>query len=137
MLIRWRLNPHPQIDDALLFLACICLTGETILLYKAIPYIYFVQGLTPDNISGASLADTVAKIKWFQKADQAFLFITWTTIFLVKFSYLFFFRHLIDRLGKIIIYWKVVIVINIMIFCFCIIDGFVACPKTGLSAGEL
>lgn len=136
MLIRWRLNQPPQIEDGLLFLACVCLTGETILLYIAIPNIYFVQGLSKGNKSEVSLTEIVEKINWFQKADSAFLVITWITIFLVKFSYLCFFRRLINRLGQIIRYWKVVIIFNIIAFIFCIIDSFVNCPKKGLSASE-
>lgn len=136
MFIRGHFSQRIQIDDGLLLLACICLIGETILLYKAIPYIYFAQSLTATNGAGESLAVIVEKIERFQKEFKAFLVVTWAMIFLVKFSFLFFFRRIIDRLTNIIFYWKVVIVINVMIFGFAVSDGFIVCLKSDLSAGE-
>lgn len=127
-----------QIDDWLLLLACICLTSETILLFITIPHLYFVQNLGKSPSLGVSISieRILEEIKWFQRGDCAFLVVTWMAIFFVKFSFLFFFRRMIDRLRKIVIYWKVIVVANLFIFVFSVLEGFLVCPKSGLEAGE-
>lgn len=134
--IRIHLKQRLQIDDGFLFLACVCLIATTILLYKMVTDIYFFQSLSSDPSAVAIPMDIVSRIDWFQKSDSAYLFVTWTAIFAVKFSFLAFFRRLIDRLGSIIIYWKVVIGFTASAFAFCVCDGFIACPQRGLSASQ-
>jgi hypothetical protein len=52
----------------------------------------------------------------------------WTTICAVKFSFLFFFKRLIDRIRSLYIYWWVIFVINLAVFGYGISIYYVGCP---------
>lgn len=101
------------------------------------PDIYLFETLETEPGSVAALIPPVEifqKVVWFENCDSAYLFVTWTAIFLVKASFLAFFRRLINRVGKMVTYWKVVVVITIVVFGFCACIGFIGCPKSGLDA---
>jgi len=52
----------------------------------------------------------------------------WTTICAVKFSFLFFFKRLIDRIRPLYIYWWVVFVFNLGVFGYGITIYYIGCP---------
>ena len=135
--IRLHLNQRLELDDAFLSLACVCFIATTILLYKMLPDIYLFETLETEPGSVAALippVEILQKVVWFENCDSAYLFVTWTAIFLVKASFLAFFRRLINRVGKMVTYWKVVVAITIVVFGFCACIGFIGCPKSGLDA---
>lgn len=135
--IRVRINHRLELDDGFLALACVCFVATTILLYKMLPDIYLFEALEYEPESLISLSEAVEafqKVVWFERSDSAYLFVTWSAIFLVKASFLTFFRHLIDRVGRLVTYWKVVVFITVIVFGFCASIGFIGCPKSGLEA---
>ena len=71
---------------------------------------------------------------WFRRVYQAYFIVSWTALFSVKAAFLAFFRRLTERFGWIATYWKVVAGFTAASWIYCIIDGFIACPKTGTSA---
>lgn len=131
--LKLRNNRSLQAEDFFLFLACACLTISTALIYRLLssgiligesfadPDIYLIESL-PVLISS------------YQREAYAFLGLTWGSIFSFKFSILFFFRQLINRLDKIIAFWKITMVITIISFLCCIISFLVVCPPFGISA---
>ena len=131
-IIRIRLNQRLELDDGFLSLACVCFIATTILLYKMMADIYLFESLVSQPGSVVDPLEIFQKVVWFENSDSAYLFVTWTAIFLVKASFLTFFRRLIDRVGKMVTYWKVVVSITIVVFGFCACIGFIACPKSGL-----
>jgi hypothetical protein len=67
-------------------------------------------------------------------ASFSFLTLTWTTIFAVKLSFLCFFRQMVDRFKNVMMYWKLVVGIAVISYCYCTAGVFIACPKFGLEA---
>ena len=135
--IRVHMNHRLELDDGFLALACVCFVATTILLYKMLPDIYLFEALESEPVSSIPLPEALEvfqKVVWFENSDSAYLFVTWTAIFLVKASFLTFFRHLIDRVGRLVTYWKVVVSITVVVFGFCACIGFIGCPKSGLDA---
>ena len=101
--------------------------------------IYWDMGLILHPTSKSTLEAFMApgffdRIKWYQQVSFSFLTLTWTTIFAVKLSFLFFFRQMVDRLKSVMIYWKVVVGITVVSYCYCAAGVFIACPKFGIEA---
>lgn len=71
---------------------------------------------------------------WIQQAFdcQKFLVIslclTWCSIAAVKFSFLFLFKRLIDRMPLLVIYWWVIMVFNVVSAGYGIAVNFLVCP---------
>lgn len=65
----------------------------------------------------------------FQKFVTVALILTWLSIVSVKFSYLFLFKRLIDRIRPLVIYWWFVAVFNAVISAYGAAVYIIACPK--------
>ena len=65
----------------------------------------------------------------FHILNAAYLILVYTTIFFVKFSFLFFFRNLVRRFRKMMIYWWTVLAIMIVVWPVTFIAGAILpCP---------
>lgn len=130
-----RLRP----DDMLLLFACICLTIGTAFSLKHVGNLYF------DEIAELNLVvptyffnkdnfmdEFSATLNSYRKLYYTFPALTWTTIFFVKFAYLYFFRRLVDRVAGLVLYWKFVVAACILSFPICIVSIYISCPKTGI-----
>ena len=70
-----------------------------------------------------------SRLLLFQKMQNAYLVLTYTTIFSVKLSFLFFFRTLVQWARKMVIYWWTVLFFMIVAWILCIIVGTcITCP---------
>ena len=74
------------------------------------------------------VSGTIAKV---QRETYLFGVLIWLCVFAVKFCYLFFFRQLIDRLRRIIIYWKITLALTFIACVFNASASFIACPEFG------
>lgn len=59
------------------------------------------------------------------------LILCWCTIMAVKFSFMFFFKKLIDRLPTLTIYWWVIFAYNIIVLGYGASVYYVVCPYSG------
>ncbi len=134
--IKVRKRQPLQTDDIFLFLACACLTASTALIFKLLSSVFLAEAnfVVLDPTSVQFPPNFVRSIVSYQREIYAFLSLSSGTIFSVKFSFLFFFRLLIDRLNGIVTYWKIVVVITIVCFIYSVISFLIACPHLGLSA---
>lgn len=125
-----------QTEDFFLFLACACLTISTALICRLLSSDILTREsfANPDVSLIESLPDLVKSISSYQRENYAFLGLTWGSIFSVKFSFLFFFKQLINRLDRIIGFWKMTMVITMISFLCCIIIFLTVCPHFGISA---
>lgn len=143
--MRTALRIHSQrrlfLDDAFLLFACAALTAAIPLLYRNIALLYFVQelasgGLSPEKLSQLSGVNAQAKIYLYQVLRFTHEALVWTAIFSVKFSFLTFLRHIIDRIQSLVLYWKIVGVMNILACVFCVCFSFMECPHTNYTASK-
>ena len=132
------MNRGFYLDDCMLLVGCMCLIAQTILLSEMTPNLYLFQPLQSTKISSLFNvpADISERWAWFEKCNYAFIAVAWTTIFSIKFSFLFFFRRLIDRLKGFIVYWRVVVAFNIVAWALSVCHPFISCPRFDLSAGK-
>lgn len=54
--------------------------------------------------------------------------LAWCSVIAVKFSFLFLFRKLIDRIPRLITYWWFVVAFNVVVFAYGFSTFFVICP---------
>jgi len=96
---------------------------------------YTEERLTLDPASVTISFDLVAQLGWFQKVLYVFLDLSMATVYCVKFSFLVFFRHLIDRLPGMTTYWKTVVVVCAISFAGAMSSPFIGCPYFGIESG--
>ena len=114
--IRVRLGQGLEIDDGLLFLACIFITISTVLLYISISYVYMFEHLATHVDSTSTYDDLLKRLIWFRAMMVAHEVLCQSATFTIRLSFLLFFRRLIDRLGRIIYYWRSTVIVTAAVF---------------------
>ena len=134
--IHLRINRPLSLDDGLLIFASLALTVSTIIIYKGMDIMFLAEAIVamPSLEEKAELArlDAVADILWFQRVEYIYISMVWLAIFAVKFAFLSFFHHLVSRVRHLVIYWRVVTMVNVIAFVACILTEFIECPYTSL-----
>ena len=135
--MRTALRMHSQrrlsLDDAFLLFAC-----ATPVLYRTIAPLYFLEELASGSLESQSIGTNVdAEVQRYKLLHVTYEALIWIAIFSVKFSFLAFFRHIVDRITNLLRHWKVVVVINIVACAFCVGFSFMTCPLTGYTASRL
>ena len=96
-------------DDCFLILAMFCLTGTVALIHFVHPYALAQNEVSLGQIRpGADFASIMLQAKRLEEASSV---LTWVTIYAVKFSYLMFFRKLLQRAKNMMVWWWIVTVV--------------------------
>lgn len=99
-----------------------------VLLFKFIDKMYLV-GASEAGAQGVVYPVDFAEEAFdFGKFATAALILTWCSIASVKFSYLFIFRKLIDRVRPMLVYWWVAVVYNVLICMYGASVYVASCP---------
>lgn len=129
---RWRTRQRLYLDDLFLLFGLACLCGATGIILISVRKIFVIEALLVDHsflltVEGAlSIADTAPAI------THSFLFLTWTAVISVKFSFLALFRLLIQRISwKINFYYWFVVVFTIITWIYMVSEAFIICPAFG------
>ena len=139
--IRIKLQSRLYLDDAFLGLACLALTAASTILFKELKSLYLAEDIVRDYVSGG-IADlpadvnVAALIPRYQRTDFLHWTLSWIVIFSVKFAFLSFFHQLVDRLPRFLLYWKLVVVANVVALLYCICYAFIECPHSNTEARE-
>ena len=102
--------------------------------------IYFFQSLVWSGFvapGGNGAADWINELDFYQKFNWSYLAVTWTSIFLVKFSFLTFFSGLCDRLPRAELYRKITYGFCIVSYIIALVNAPIVCPYLGSSQCEL
>lgn len=124
--IRFRYQKQFFLDDVVLYFGVICLCVAVGLLLQFSEAMYAAEDYVITSASGYNRWSELAR---FQKNSDAYMALTYTTLFLVKFSFLLFFRILVRRVRKMIIYWWTVLAIMIVAWPVSIVAAVApSCP---------
>lgn len=114
-------------DDCFLMLAVLSLTGSTVMGHFIYPTL-----LTENQVALGQLIPgpgVGVDILTLMKLENASLSLTWVAIYSVKYSYLLFFRNLLQRVRKMMIWWwicfGIVTICGILGFSF----HWTICPR--------
>ncbi|KAL8943451.1 MAG: hypothetical protein Q9211_000983 [Gyalolechia sp. 1 TL-2023] len=117
-------------DDGILLFGIACLIVAIGLLLNYIDEMYIVETAESGNLVSVSLpANYIEQSFDYQKMATIALVLTWCSIVSVKFSYLFLFRRLINRLPGMMAYWWIAAVYNGLISVYGAVVYVVACPE--------
>jgi hypothetical protein len=118
-----------SIDDGFLLFGLCCLISAVGILFTFMDSMYMVEALLFGDPADLDLPpDWIQRAFDYQKMAAVSLILTWCSIVSVKFSFLFLFRRLIDRIRSLRIYWWIVLVFNIAISGYGAAVYIVACP---------
>ena len=134
--IRIRARRNLYLDDYVVLAGVMCLCAATGLLYHYCDYYFLSGALKRDPALFVHL--TPAQLKNLLKISttyiHAFLAFIWTTIFAVKFSFLIFFKKLIERVTKIQTYYWIVVAITLISWPFLVVEPLILCHYFGAEA---
>lgn len=89
----------------------------------------YLVGAAEEGLTDIVLpSDFIQQAFDFQKYVTVALVLTWCSIISVKYSYLFLFKRLINRIRPLLIYWWFTAIFNAMISIYGAIVYGVACP---------
>ncbi|KAI9824019.1 MAG: hypothetical protein M1826_007552 [Phylliscum demangeonii] len=130
--VRLRLQRRLFLEDIILLFACALLIAGTGLLYKILEMLYFMEDLvlSPQTALSRLPPEFFQTMVYYQNIVWAYLVVSSTAIFAVKFTFLSFFRALVDRQQKMLRYWRVVVVITVLAWGGCASYPFWDCPHS-------
>ena len=130
-----RLNYQKRlfVDDGFLLLAVASATACMGLYLSITDDLYMIeaimfQGQLPTNLSFSDIEDTVNKAHILETIA---LELSWTSIFAVKFSFLFFFKTLVNRIRPMTILWQFVVAATTVAWVVGCLCAIMECPYFG------
>ncbi|MCJ1470459.1 hypothetical protein MMC07_009104 [Pseudocyphellaria aurata] len=126
--LRLRYQKRLFIDDAFLLFAEICLGASVGLLYAFADNLFLYEALVTRPSAVVLSPDSINQQILLRKQSDACLALTYTSIFAVKFSFLFFFKVLVRRMHRMIVYWWIVVAVTTIAWIVCVmIKIFLPC----------
>lgn len=104
-----------SLDDGFLLFGICCLTSSFGILFTFIDNMYLAEAMAFGVQVLEVPSDWVQRVLDYHKKTIVNCVLTWCTIASVKFSFLFLFKRLIDRVRPVVIYWWLVVVFNIAV----------------------
>ena len=126
-------------DDLILAIGVASFITATVLLYTNTFYWYLAYALQQDLVivDGVSDNDFNYLINVFVDQWNAWMDITWTTVFCVKASFLIISKQLLQRLSWLNIYFWFVVGFAFISWALVLASPFITCPLTGIARGTL
>lgn len=117
------------VDDVIFIAAAVLLLAGTIMTFLTLPY-----NQTEVNVGAgieAPPADFMHQLDFDVKFQDAASLLLNASIYSVKFSFLFFFRLLLGRTGRLQAWWWFVFMFTIPCAGVCMCTEFIVCPAFG------
>ena len=120
-----------NLDDYFFFLAVATLVPGEGLFFSYVRTLYEIEAITEGK--------AVPPSNFLQRLYNAATYcataelLCWATIFLVKFSFLFYFRALVNRLYRMEVWWWFTLAVLVPIAAISIVGTFIVCPYIGPS----
>lgn len=132
-MIRFRYQKQLFLDDVFLYFGVICLCAAVGLLLQFSEAMFMSESLITAH-KGSYVRSKGGLLIQLNKTSDAYLALTYTTLFSVKLSFLFFFRILVRRVRKMAIYWWTVLAIMIVAWPVSIVAAVApSCPVFGIA----
>lgn len=138
--MRWRLRQRLYLDDFFLLLGLACLCGATGIILVSVRKIFLSEVIIIDDSFQFTEEVAHSLINTGPAIVHSFLFLAWTVVISVKFSFLALFRLLIQRISwKITFYYWFVVVFTVITWIYMVSEAFIICPAFGvrISSGSL
>ena len=134
--LRLRYQKRLFVDDAFVFFAEICLCASFGLLYASADSTYLEEALLIRPKVAEIPPDFLHRLLSLHALNTAFLILTYTSIFAVKFSFLLLFRVLVRRVQKLVNFWWMAVAITTIAWIVCTVGLILICPYFGARASK-
>ena len=139
--IRMKLRRCVYFDDAFLGVACLALTATTTMLYKKtwnlLPGRGHCARIRLGRYGGpAGRCECRSNHSKIPTNLLSARYIVLDSYFFGQVHFLSLFHQLLDRLPRFLLYWKVIVVANVVALVYCICYAFLECPHSNLEARE-
>ena len=129
-------NRRLKADDYTLIFGSITFIASTVLIFILIPLSSWFEtsiqtSMSPSGPQFDSDPSFLEKLLHYQQLLFAYGSLTWATTFSVKLTFILFFRPMVSRLPKMLLYWKMTFVITLLSFALSICFTFLGCPHFG------
>lgn len=114
------------IDDAFLLFAVLSLCAAMGVIFISFPSMHLLEVFLTEIVSPEHAWDGIERAQ-HRNIQKGCLILCLTTIFAIKFSFLFFFKTLTRRLRTVTLYWRVVSVITALAWVLGISIPFIPC----------
>lgn len=115
------------IDDVLILLALsLLIASSTVMYHEVLDRMYQLSALQ-EGID-VEIPDLMEMSYQYHKFYTICLMLGWTSFNAIKFSFLFFFKRMIDRLPTWMIYWWIVVVYTTGVMAYGFATRYVSCP---------
>ena len=129
---RWRLRQRLYLDDIFLLFGLACLCGATGIILVSVKKVFLTEAILVDKLFKLTEGEANSVANTAPAIIHSFLFLTWTVVISVKFSFLALFRLLIQRISwKITFYYWFVVVFTVLTWIFMVSEAFILCPAVG------
>lgn len=132
--IRLRYQKRLFIDDIFLYFGVICLCAALGLYLEFSKDMFLNEALMTKPLQTKLPSDYLSIWIRFHKMSASYLALTYTTIFSVKFSFLFFFRTLTQRARQMVIYWWMVLFILVVTWIITVVAVDFVCLDFGIGS---
>ncbi|KAH8744395.1 hypothetical protein F5883DRAFT_590148 [Diaporthe sp. PMI_573] len=133
--IRYTTRRQLALDDYFLFAAFAFLTTVIALVYHLLDPIYLATAVERNPAIFFQFSqEQVEQLLSQALNENIWLVLAWTTTFLVKFSFLAFFKHLIRNVERIQRYYWGIVVFTIITWMFLTSEAFILCSDFGINA---
>ncbi|CAG8976570.1 hypothetical protein HYALB_00012567 [Hymenoscyphus albidus] len=128
--IRLRIQNEFTLDDGFLLLGLVFLIIAFSLLFTFIDAMYLSEAFVYGGPSFSERAPSnwMQTIFDFQKMRTVTMCCLWCSIICVKMSLLFFFKKLIDKLPRMMLYWKITLAANVVVSVYVLLKYLLVCP---------
>lgn len=120
-------------DDAFIIFGTCSMISSVGLLFAFIDTSYMVEGLVFGTRDPDFAVPADSPEKYIEQSGKvvASLVLSWVTIACVKFSFLALFRGMVDRIPPMLLYWKVVVLFNVLVCIYTVVGFVYMCPHYG------
>lgn len=130
-----------ELDDVFLIVAIITLSAFVGVVYtvRDLMYlsVYVSLGMKDPGFPLDGTFDPSKSFHYYGMMDEAASVLVWTSIFAIKFSFVFFFRKLTQRVRGIEIWWWIVVLALVPCALICMFLGFIICPTLNCNPAAL
>lgn len=124
---------RPTLDDYLVFFSTLCLIAATGVFFADFEYLYLSQALFMDPliVLKTPAPKLIRATQLHLPYLNAYLSLLWTATFAVKFSFLAFFRQLLQSVSNMRTYYWIVVAFTTVSWIFVIGEPFILCHYFG------
>ena len=128
--IRLRHQKRLSWDDGFVFVGAACLICAFAILFVFLDGLYLAEAFTerPSSPDFRGVRNPILAIQDFHKFSTVCLILLWTGICCVKFSFLFLFRKLVDRIRWLTVYWWIITGLNLATWLYGVASQVIGCP---------